>query len=178
MAKFPNWGVGTDVSATNLANDVPNIITKASATTITSNTTLANDAELQNIALEVGTWEIEFMLWVTGSGATTTSGLKTAWAFSGTLTGTPNRAMWGPVATNTAAPATAVLCATVREYNINTQGYGLGSTALPYHPIIERCPNFVVATTGNLAMQVAQFTSSATSTVIQPGSQVKLRRIA
>lgn len=179
MAQFPAWAVGKRVDATALASMVPNIVTKVAATTITSNTTLANDSELTGISLAVGTWEIEVELWVTGNGASSTSGLKTAWAFAtGTLTGTPNRACHGPVATNTAAPATAVMFDSVIAYTTSTQPYGLGSTALPFHVITERCPSFVVATTGTFSVQVAQNTSSATSTVIQPGSRVKCRQIA
>lgn len=179
MAKFPSWTAGKRVDATTLDQGIPNIVTKVSATTITSNTTLANDAELAGISLAVGTWEIEVMLWVTGSGASTTSGLKTAWAFTtGTLTGTPNRTICGPAAASTAAPtAIASLQQAVTTYNGSTLPYGLGSTTVPVK-ILEECPNFVVATVGTWSIQVAQNTSSATSTVIQPGSRVKCRQIA
>lgn len=179
MPKFPNWGVGTDVNASNLANGIPNIVTKASANTITSNTTLANDAELQNIALGVGTWEIEVQLWVTGAIAATFGDVKTAWAFTtGTLTGTPNRAVIGAAATDTAVPGLITpINLSVVAYNTAVP-YAVRSAALPFELIREEATSFVVATAGNLAIQVAQSVSSATSTVIQPGSRVKCRQIA
>jgi hypothetical protein len=175
MAKFPAWGVGTDLSATNLAYMLPDIKTKVAANTITSNATLANDAELQNIALEVGTWEIEFELWVSGNGTVTTGGFKDVWTFSGTLTGTPNKSVHGPASTNAVLANGAVsLQSQIIQYNSNGQ-FGL-LTGAPYL-IREVCPNFVVATAGNLALQVAQGVSNATSTVIQIGSRCKSRRI-
>lgn len=174
MAKFPNWGVGLDVSATNLANGIPNIVTKASANTITSNATLANDAELQNIALEVGTWEIETELFVTGIVAV---GFKNAWAFSGTVTGSIDRAILGPTAANTVAAETGPVLTMRTALHTASIGYGIvAGTGVAYW-IREFCPNFVVATAGNFAVQVAQSTSSATSTVLKAASRVKVRRI-
>lgn len=177
MAKFPNWGVGTDGSATNLANGIPNIVTKVSTNTITSNTTLANDSELTNISLAVGTWEIEVLIWVTGAAAGA-GNLKTAWNFAtGTLTGTPNRDCDGPSATSTAAPTALVSLQKQAGTYSSANTYGLGSTTV-IHKIMESCPNFVVATVGTLSIQFAQGTSTATSTVIQPGTRVKCRQIA
>jgi hypothetical protein len=179
MAKYPNWTVLKKVDATSLAAGIPDITTKVAATTITSNITLANDAELQNIALGVGTWEIEVMLWATGS---STGNLKTAWAFTGTLTGTPNRACTGPGASNTAVPTIITpVTMNVVAYNLATQNYGLNNSAppaLPYYVIKEESPSFVVSVAGNFAVQVAQNLSSASSTTIQPGSRVKVRQIA
>lgn len=175
MAKFPAWGVGTDVSATNLANGIPNIVTKASANTITSNATLANDAELQNIALEAGTWEIETDLWVSGNATGAVGGFKDAWTFSGTLTGTPNRSFIGPTTANAVLATGAVgLQTQVLAYNAAaTCGLLTGQA----YWIKELAPLFVVSVAGNLAIQVAQGTSNATSTVINIGSRVRCRRI-
>ena len=177
MSKFPNWAVGTDVSATNLANGIPNIVTKASANTITSNATLANDSELTNISLAVGTWEIEVDLWVSGNGTGSVGGFKDAWAFStGTLTGTPNRSIIGPTTANATLATGAVgLQTQVLAYNA-AASYGL-LTGQAYW-IKHFCPNFIVATTGTLSIQVAQGTSNATSTVVNVGSRVKCRQIA
>lgn len=178
MAKFPSWTVGKRADATTLDQCVPNIVTKASTTTITSNTTLANDSELVNIALGVGTWEIEVMLWAGGTSAAA-GGLKTAWAFAtGTLTGTPNRACLGPGSGGATTSITMVqLTGAVVAYT-TAVSYGLTNTALPFYLIKEECPNFVVATAGTLSVQVAQIVSNATSTTIQPGSRVKCRQIA
>lgn len=177
MAKFPAWTVFKRVDATTLDQCVPNIVTKVSTTTITSNTTLANDSELTSISLGVGTWEVEVTLWAGGtSGAA--GGLKTAWAFTtGTLTGTPNRGCIGPGATG-AASSIAVTPVTMAVQPYSTAVvYGLTNTALPFYVIKEECPNFVVATAGTLSIQVAQSVSNATSTTIQPGSRVKVRQI-
>lgn len=173
MPKFPNWTTGMDVSGTNLANDVPNIVNKAAVTTITSNTTLTNDAELQNIAIGVGTWEIEFELWVTGI---TAGNFKTDWSFTGTLTGTPQRACFGPSSASVAAPnALTSLQAQVVAYNV-ANVYGINSTTIPAI-ITEKCPNLVCSVAGNLAIRVAQNALSATSTVIAIGSKAKVRQI-
>jgi hypothetical protein len=174
MARYPNWTVLKKVDATSLAAGIPDITTKVAATTITSNITLANDTELQNIALGVGTWEIEVMLWATGA---TGGSLKTAWAFTGTVTGTPNRGNVGPGVGNTAVPtAISLVNLNVQAYNAAI-AYGLNSTTLPYY-ITEMCPNFVVTAAGSFSVQVAQSASLATSTVVQPGSRVKVRQIA
>lgn len=178
MAKFPAWGVGTDVNSTNLANGIPNIVNKAAVNNITSNTTLANDAELQNIALEVGTWEIEVKLLV--SGAATAGDLKTQWSFTGTLTGTPIRDIVGPGAAGVSVVAPTALVnvnLSTLAYNSPTS-YGIRQVAAPFYRITEDCTSFVVATAGNFAVQVAQVTSNATPTVINIGSRVKCRRIA
>lgn len=179
MAKFPSWTVMKRVDATTLDQGIPNIVTKVSATTITSNTTLANDSELTAISLGVGTWEIEVMLWVTGAIAATFGDVKTAWAFAtGTLTGTPNRAVIGAAATDTAVPGLITpMNLSVVAYTTAVP-YAVRSAALPFELIKEECPNFVVATAGTFSVQVAQNASSATSTVIQPGSRVKCRQIA
>lgn len=176
MSKFPSWSVGTDVSATNLANMLPNIVTKASATTITSNATLANDGELTGISLAVGTWEIEVDLWVSGNGTGAVGGFKEAWAFAtGTLTGTPNRSIIGPTTANATLATGAVgLQTQVLAYNTSAS-YGL-LTGQAYW-LRAFCPNFVVATVGTFSVQVAQGTSNATSTVVNVGSRVKCRQI-
>lgn len=177
MPKFPNWGTGTDVSGTNLANDVPNIVTKAATTSITSNITLANDSELVNIALEIGTWEIEAMYWYTCV-ATGAGNLKAGWLFSGTLSGTPNRMCVGQGAGGTAAP-TAVTNMNMSAVAYNTAvTYGGNNTAIPFHSALETASLFVVTAAGNLSVQFAQGTSNATPTVVQAGSRVKCRRIA
>jgi hypothetical protein len=177
MAKFPLWAVGKKGDATTFDQMVPNIVTKVATNSIVSNVTLANDSELTGIALGIGTWEIEVMLWATGVAAGA-SNLKTGWAFTGTLTGTPNRALVGPAATNTAVPtAITLMNMSTAAYNSTTQIYGLGSATVPA-VALEICPNFVVSVAGTLSIQVAQGTSNATATVIQPGSRVKVRQIA
>lgn len=177
MAKYPAWGVGTDVSATNLALMLPNIVVKAAATTITSNTTLANDSELSSLALGIGTWEIYVKL--LASGAATAGDLKTQWSFTGTLTGTPVRDILGPGAagTSTAAPTALVNVAmSTQNYNVN-QTYGIRQVAAPFYRILEECTSFVVSVAGNLGIQVAQNTSNATATVINVGSRIEYRQI-
>jgi hypothetical protein len=176
MAKFPLWAVGKKGDATTFDQMVPNIVTKVATNSIVSNVTLANDSELTGIALGIGTWEIEAMVWATS--AATVGNLKTGWAFTGTLTGTPNRACTGPAATNTAsALLTTPMTLGVVAYNTAVT-YGTSATALPFHLVTEMCPNFVVSVAGTLSIQVAQGTSNATATVIQPGSRVKVRQIA
>lgn len=177
MSKFPNWTVIKRVDAASLAQGIPDITTKVAATTITSNVTPANDSELAGIALGVGTWEIEVMLWATGVAAGG-GNLKTAWAFTtGTLTGTPIRTTIGPAATSVAVPnVTTIVNLGASSYNTAVV-YGLASTTA-FAVVKEECPSFVVATAGTFSVQVAQGTSNATATVVQPGSRVKVRQIA
>lgn len=177
MAKFPPWGVGTDVNAANLANDVPNIVVKASTNSIVSNVTLANDGELVNIALEIGTWEIDLEVLASSLAGAGLANVKTAWAFTGTLTGTPNRTCIGPAGSSVAAPtALTVIQMQAGAWNASNT-YGLGSTAVNA-VIKETCRNFVVATAGNFSIQFAQGTSAVTATIIAVGTNVKCRRIA
>lgn len=175
MAKFPLWLVGKRIDATTLDQCVPNIVTKTATTTITSNTTLTNDSELSGIALAVGTWEISVMLWFNG---VTGGRLKTDWSFTGTLTGTPIRAISGPGSGNTAGPlAITPMIYSALAYNTATD-YGCNtSTNPPYYQAVEETTSFVVSVTGNFGVRVAQTASSATSTIIWPGSWVKLRQI-
>lgn len=176
MAKFPNWGVGLDVSANNLALGIEDITVKTSANTITSNATLANDPELQNIVLPTGTYYIEVDLYVSGNGTGAVGGFKEAWAFTGTLTGTNQRALLGPQTANAAA-ANATVAMQSQVVNYNTAiSYGLITGAAYWIKFL--CTSFTVTAQGNFSVQVAQGTSNATSTVVQAGSRVKLRRWA
>lgn len=175
MSKFPAWLVGKDVSATNLDAGIPNIVVKASANTMTSTTTLTNDSELSGISLAVGTWEIYMKLFANG---VTGGRLKTAWAFTGTLSNTPVRSISGPGSANAAGPL-AVTPSIIAGLAYNTAtDYGLNTlTNPPYYLIEEECEQFVVSVAGNFSLQAAQTASSASATTIWPQSWVKLRQI-
>lgn len=174
MSKFPDWGVGTEVSGTNLANGIPNIVVKSANQSRNTTTTLANDSELASIALEVGTWDIAlFMMAHTPTSAT--PDLKTQWSFTGTWN-TPLRMCQGPGPGNTATPE-AIALVRLAGIAVNANAtYGLASSSVPA-VITERTFRAVVTAAGNLALQWAQNTSDAGNTTIQEGSTFVCRRI-
>lgn len=174
MPQYPNWTVTKNVDAATLASMLPNIVVKASATAIASNTTPANDPELQNISLGVGTWEIETLLFVVGvtGGA---SNIITKWAFTGTLTGTPLRSTIGPAASSTVSPTVTTIYNTGGVTWSNSNTYGLGGAVTV--TLREECTSFVVATAGVFSVQWSQGTSNASPTTMQIGSRVRVRQI-
>lgn len=175
MAKFPNWGVGLDVSAANLAAGIPDIYKKTTGEDRTSTTTLANDAELTGIVLPVGSFWIRLLLfWIDFTSAT--PDIKTQWAFTGTWN-TPTRACIGPAATNTAAPgAITPTQSGGLATNVNAvYGAASGST---FYVATEETFDAVVTVTGSLSLQWAQNTSDATITSVKAGSAFMIKQLA
>lgn len=175
MAKFPDWQVGTDVSAQNLAYMVPNIVIKQSTTTRSGTTTLADDPELSGLALSVGQWWVKFHLYVSCS-TSATPDIKTQWAFTGTAAATV-RMLKGPGSTNTSAqdqlPSVRMGAA---ASNANAV-YGLNaSTGFSY--VEEESFSLIVTVAGNLSLQWAQNTSDASNTNVHAQSVVQYRQVA
>lgn len=175
MARYPNWGVGMDVSAQNLADGIPDIYKKVSGEDRTSTTTLANDAELTGIALPVGSYWIRLLLlWITFTSAT--PDIKTQWAFTGTWNN-PTRACCGPAASNTAA-ASAVTPMQLNGITTNvnaTYGTAAGST---FYVATEETFDAVVSVAGNMSLQWAQNTLDASITSVKAGSAFTVKRLA
>jgi len=175
MAKYPAWGVGTDVSATNLALCVPDIYTKASALSRVNNT-LSNDPELVSIPLGVGTWHIKLLLfWCTDTSAT--PDFKTRWVITTGTWNNPLRARFGPGSGNTAAPnaVTPLQCGPTAAGSDAVYGTAAGTT---FYNATEESYNVVVTVAGTLSLQWAQNTTDATNTTIQAGTTFELRQIA
>lgn len=176
MAKYPAWAVGTDVSATNLALMIPDITVKASATPRISTSTLANDPELLNIALGIGTHWVKLMLfWCTDTSAT--PDIKTRWVFTTGTWNNPLRKRFGPGSGNTAAPnaVTPLQCGPTAAGSDAIYGTASGTT---FYNAEEESYNVVVTVAGTLSLQWAQNTSDATNTTVQAGSTFITRQIA
>jgi hypothetical protein len=175
MAKYPNWAVGLDVSAANLALGIPNIVTKSAAQSRSGTATLADDSELVNISLAVGTHWVRLLL-LAYADTSATPDIKTAWTFSGTWNN-PGRARVGPGGGNTASPS-AITPLLMGVTAAGTSGnYGFASGTTPY-VITEESFNVVVTVAGNLALQWAQNTSDASNTTVAAGSTFITRQIA
>jgi hypothetical protein len=175
MAKYPDWAVGTDVSATNLALMVPNIVVKTATETVNNTATYQSDDELAGLALGVGTWWVKFHLFVTCS-TSATPDIKTKWLFSGTSNNAV-RMVKGPGPTNTGARDALTPMHSGGILMGNDAVYGLAaSTAF----VLAEEETFALAVTvaGNLDLQWAQNTASATNTNVHAGSTVTYRQIA
>lgn len=175
MAKYPNWAVGLDVSAANLALGIPNITVKSAAQSRSATAVLAADSELVNIALAVGThWiRLNLLFYVAASA---TPDLRTTWAFSGTWNN-PTRMRIAPASGNTTAPGsgpTLFLGGTAAE---TAAGYGCAAGSTPYLAV-EETYNCVVTVAGNLSLQWCQNTSDANATTVDAGSAFITRQIA
>lgn len=176
MPEFPDWGVGTDVSAANLAYMVPNIIVKTATTARNTTTTLADDPEFSGIPLAVGTHWVKFHLFVSSS-TSATPDIKTAWAFTGTWLTTATRMLIGPSGSNTATNDSITPVRLGAAGIVNSVAYGLASsTGFTY--VVEECFNVQVSVAGNLSLQWAQNTSDASNVNVHAQSACQTRQIA
>lgn len=171
---YPVLAIGDLVTADLLQSLVPKYYTKPSNESRSSTITLSADSDLQGIALDVGTYEIEF----NGQFFTTTGGtqaIKTQWGFSGTWN-SPVRCIAGPGLNNTAATTSAD--------TYNTRGQGTSSDAVyqasatsAFTNFREYVANAIITVAGNLSIQWAQNSSSVNATQMAAGSTVRVRRI-
>ncbi len=174
MARYPNWTVGTDVSAANLADGLPDYYVKEALEPRVNNSVTA-DAELSGIALAVGTYHVRLVARVNNASAT--PDLRTQWTFSGTWNN-PNRIVRGPASSNTGNwDATTPL-----KFGGVAAGtsaiYGLAASAA-WHAIEEEAFNVTVTVAGNLAFAWAQnSTDAANATNCQPGSAFIIKKLS
>ena len=172
---YPSLAVGDLVTADLLQGMVPKYYIKPSGENRTSTTTLADDTDLQGIPLDPGTYEIEFLGFMTQA-TTTTQKLKTRWGFTGTWNN-PDRNVIGPGQNQTAAPAN------VTEANFaGAQAAGqdvVVSTAVTvvFTGWREWSANVQVSVAGNFSLQWAQNSSSANASRLEGGSMFRIRRI-
>jgi hypothetical protein len=154
---------------------MPRFTLKTGSTSRNTTTTLANDPDLAGIALEVGTYDIECLIFFTT--AATTPKLKTQWGFTGTWNSS-TRLCHGPGNTNVGT-ADVVTPSTFRGYTTDAQEAVYGAAASgAYAAVLETVRGLVVTVAGNLSLKWAQSVSSASATVIQPGSGFKVIKIA
>lgn len=170
MTRYPDTSVGEEGTGDLLTAMIPDIYIKTSPTAHTSDAVLSDDPELSNIALSPGTYEIDLVYYCNGSAGN----VQSAWAFTGTLNGTPRRMVKGPGSSNTGTASnithqyrSVVNYNTAVTYELSTGEYG----------IEESCTSFEVTVAGNLSIQFAQGSSNASATNITAGSRVKLRQI-
>lgn len=171
MARYPDLTVQplTSTTARWLVPDV--YVKQTSGPPRTSTITLANDAELAGIPLDVGTYMIRTLLLATA----TTGDFMSAWAFTGTWSGM--RTVLGPSNTS---ETVSFANATMRVVSValgTPLTYGLNDAATPYG-IHEVSYNVVVTVAGDMSVRWAQETSDASPTSLAAGSAVEVRRLA
>lgn len=176
MSKYPNWQVGSSVSAVNLASMLPDIYVKAASQSRATTAVVADDAELTGIPLAVGQHWVRFLiLFYTDTSAT--PDFKTQWGFSGTWNN-PIRASIGPPSSNTAA-AGAVTPMLLGGIAAGTDGsYGSASGTANAYIATEESFNVVVTVAGNLSLKWSQRVSDATNTTVLAGTTCMTRQIA
>lgn len=157
MTKLP----GQDV----LASDIKVVKTrnKSVSESVTSSTTLQNDNDFV-IALEAGkTYFIQLWLTVTGAAA---GDIKTAWTTTGTITSN-GRSIFGPAATTTS----------VLDGNYDSSAWALSDATTfgldgTVGAVIKEELSVTCTVAGNLTLQWAQATSSATPTTCTSSSRI------
>lgn len=160
------------------ADDVNSLRTrayvKANLTARSSTTTFANDPDLVTIPLEVGTFEIELVLFFTLT-TTNTQKIKTRWSFTGSWNNSV-RACVGPGVANTAAPS-AVTDVHLAAYRPDDQDAVYDIAAGGTYGIVRETATIDVTVAGTLALSWAQSVSVANATTVQPGSAFRIRRV-
>lgn len=175
MAKYPDWAVGMDVSAVNLALGIPDYTVKTVVETRNSNSFSA-DAELSGITLDVGTYHVRLAALCNNAGSATPD-IKTTWTFSGTWNN-PNRLCIGPASTNTGSwDATTPL--KIGGVAAGTASiYGLPASAA-WHAFFEEAFDVTVTVAGDLALSWAQNTTDAANvTNLRPGSAFVIKQLS
>lgn len=177
-----SFAVGQRLTATVLQNMsdtleayIPKSYIKTTATSRTSNTTYTIDPDLQNIPLDVGSYEIELVGFVTFG--TTTPSLKTQWRFTGTWAGTngPDRNIIGP---NSTAAANAATASDFRGAQAAGQDAVYNSAdTVTFTSFREISHNVQVSVAGNLALYWAQNVSAGGAVAIQGGTAFRVRKL-
>lgn len=176
MTTFQAGGI---IFAADINDAFPTVVTKPSNTARSSTTTITDDPDLSGIALSVGTWEIELLLfWFTGT-TTATQAVKTRWAFTGAWNGTTGfRHCLGAGASNTAATTSADTLAT-RGVTLDSQdAVYQANVSTAFTASRELSRNVIVTTPGSLSLQWAQNASSANATTVAAASTFTYRQIA
>jgi len=166
---------GDPIYASDINDYRVRLVTKPSATNRISTTTLAADPHLTGLTLEAGTYDIEIVIFWTC--ASTTPKLKTRWGFTGTISNTL-RLCHGPGSTQTAGPE-AVTEVTDRAYGLTGQDAQYStSTSAAYSAILEKAAGVVVTAVGDLSLNWAQVTSTASNVTIREDSYIRAVRVA
>lgn len=166
---------GNRIYASDINAVSPAVYTKAALQARVSTIVVADDAELVNIPLAVGTYHIR----LTGFFSvftTTTQKLKTQWGFTGTWNN-PARACIGPAQTNVGG-GTAVTVMNAAGVPTNADAVYSVVNAVAYSCFQEEAFNVVVTVAGNLSLKWAQFASSVNPTNVADGTTFQVRKVA
>jgi hypothetical protein len=159
------------------ADDVNSLRTrlyeKANLTARASTVTYANDPDLVLIPLEVGTFEIELVMFFTLT-TVNTQKIKTRWSFTGSWDNSL-RACAGPGLANVGAPS-AVTEVQSGAYRADDQDAIYDIALGGSYGMVREKATITVTTAGNLALSWAQSVSNAGATTVQPQSSFTIRR--
>lgn len=159
MPTYPQILAGRGITASLLEQMLPLWEVKPATTPRASTTTLAADPDLTLTLPRPGTWAFELWLNYTG-GTLGSSDLKMAMVYSGTST----FGVWGVSGINTSS--TSAITANGRGIGTNT--LTVGTSGATFYTVDIK-GTVVISTTGTLALQWAQNTSSATATNLWQG---------
>jgi hypothetical protein len=137
---------------------------KTADTSRSSTTTMANDPHLVNMALGVGLWRVQAVLFMSGAAA---ADFRHQFTFSGTATPDYSRLIQSPESATTDVRATLATSIQATQFgvaNIGTDGVRVGAA---YEDML-----LEVTVAGNLTLQWCQAVSSATATVLYTGSRI------
>lgn len=177
MATYPGVPVygGDIISADDIVANIPIVYVKEASETRNNTSALANDAELVNIPLQVGVYEIELELfWQQAT--STTPAFKTQWAFSGTWNA-PMRACFGAGQDNVAPTNRATTVYTLGVPTSSNAIYSADTTA-NYNMSRELSRQVIVTAAGNLSLQWAQNTATVANTICLVGTSFTVRKIS
>lgn len=173
MSRYPNWEIGDLVTADMLNAGSPNVYAKSSSTSRSSATTVSDDPELQGIALDVGTYEIELLMIFNQAASAAAPGIRTQWGFTGTWNA-PFRIISGIGNTNTASPEVATVYNGRSFQTSSAATYTSAGSA--FATVREVTAQAVVTVAGSLSLQWAQNSSVASNTTVQAGTAFIVRR--
>ena len=167
MAQYPTVYAGQRITGDLLQQMLPLWVVKPAPTSRASTTTLANDPDLVIDLPRVGTWAFDVWLNYTG-GTLGSSDLKLGMNYSGTS----SFAAWG---------VNGITLASTSQLNAGgnsfTGSLALGTSGGTFFTG-DIHGQVTVSTTGTLALQWAQNTSSATSTNLRQGCWMRAYQIS
>lgn len=174
-SNYPPWAAGDPITASMLNYTQGDVIVKTVATSRASTTTLADDPDLTTTLDANATYLVEMIIHAV-SAATGTPLIKTAWTTPSGATG--NRTSFGPgsAATDTNSDNISVH-AGVHAFT-TALTYGRRSTSDSVQISITETAIVTTTSSGTLAFQWAQATSSATASQVAAGSCMRVKRVA
>lgn len=170
MATYPVITAGQDLTADLLASMLPTYVTKTSATTRTSTTTLADDPDMQIALAANATYWIEmYIYYSTGAAAF----FKDFWNLPAGATGIRSSS-----GISSSATATDVVTTQWTVKNAGTAIVHGGSTTVSDFTLTLSTGVITTTTAGTLTYQWAQSVSTAVTTAVRNGSFMRVTRIA